>query len=85
MQLLVSQDPAGRTSHVIEVLQKGRQGFHRIGQVTERTADGDWLVVRPKRPVPDVRALRIRTVESPSWVAWREIRVFEEPRRHPVG
>ena len=81
VQLLVSQKPAGRTSHVVEVLQKGRQGFHRIGQVKERTTDGDWLVVRPKRPVPDVRALRIRTVESPSWVAWREIRVFEEPRR----
>ncbi len=81
VQLLVSQDPAGRTGHIIEVLQRGRHGFVRIGHLTERTADGDWLVFRPKRPVPDVRALRIRTVESPSWVAWREIRVFEEPRR----
>jgi hypothetical protein len=80
LQLVVSQDPPGRTTHVIEVQRRGQRGFRTLGRLRGRTTDGDVLVLRPRRVVRDVVAIRVRTVASPSWVAWREIRAFETRR-----
>lgn len=84
VQLLVSQEPAGRTTHVIEVRRaSGPPGFRRIGRLDGRTREGDWLVIRLKQPLRDVTSLRVRTTQGPSWVAWRELRIFETRRSAP--
>lgn len=84
LQLVVSQDPAGPTTHVIEARRRGQRGFRTLGRIEGRTADGEVLVFRPRRPVRRVVSIRIRTVASPSWVAWREVRAFETRRRRPA-
>ncbi|MGE5227069.1 MAG: hypothetical protein ACM3OO_09375, partial [Planctomycetaceae bacterium] len=40
------------------------------------TTDDRWLLFTPSAPWTNVRILRVRTTDSPSWVAWREIRVL---------
>ncbi len=85
LQLVVSQDPPGRTTHVIEVRRDGQRGFRTLGRLRGRTADGDVLVFRPRRAARDVVSIRVRTVESPSWVAWREIRAFGTRRPRPTA
>ena len=80
VQLIVSQHPAGRTRHVVEVRRRGGARWQPVAELAGRTADPERLVVRPGRPLRGVTALRVRTLESPSWVAWREVRVFERPQ-----
>jgi hypothetical protein len=80
VQLIVSQHPPGRTRHVVEVRRRGGAGWQPVAELAGRTADPDRLVVRPKRPLRRVTALRVRTLASPSWVAWREVRAFERPQ-----
>ncbi len=75
IQLEVAQDPAGPTEH--RVLVRGASGgFHPVRTFQGSTGDGDWLVVAPAHPLEGVRTVRIRTVASPSWVAWREVRIY---------
>jgi hypothetical protein len=75
IQLLVEQDPAGPTEH--RVLVRGDSGgFHLVKAFQRTTEGGDWLVFAPAQAVDGVRTVRIRTETSPSWVAWREIRVY---------
>jgi hypothetical protein len=57
--------------------------YRRLALLEGRTADGDWLVVRPRRPATRVREVRITTLSSPSWVSWHEIRAWEGPRAAP--
>ncbi len=42
------------------------------------TADGDVLEVSPPEPWTGLQYIRVETIESPSWVAWREIEVLGE-------
>lgn len=75
VELIVAQAPAGQTSHAlwlgdptgVHVLYKQLRGI--------LTKDGQKLEIDidPPRLVSEVR---IVTVEGPSWVAWREVRVF---------
>jgi hypothetical protein len=46
-----------------------------LAELTGRTADYDVLQVMGREAWPGIRYLRIVTIESPSWVAWREIEV----------
>jgi dipeptidyl aminopeptidase/acylaminoacyl peptidase len=75
IELVVAQTPAGDTIHVI----RGRdaQGnLHLLKVLARYTADNMILRVKPKRPWRGITAVRVSTVESPSWVAWKEIRVL---------
>ena len=76
VRLLVAQFPAGRTRHVVEA--RTPQGLRRIGVAAGRTKDGDWLIVRARRPLRGVTAVRVTTTASPSWVAWREVQVYAQ-------
>ena len=69
----VEQTPAGRTVHHIRVNGSIGGEFERIHTFEGTTSSGQWLVFRPETPIPNVRRVVIETVESPSWVAWREI------------
>ncbi len=78
IELVVAQAPAGPTSHVIWLGSGSgvRTLYKRLTDI--HTEDGQTLTIEisPPRPVDD---LLVQTLESPSWVAWREVRVFGTP------
>jgi hypothetical protein len=78
-RLLVAQSPVGPTTHRLRVGAPGSQQREVVHEFSGPTADGDWLVFRPPQPLENVQYVRVETVASPSWVAWKEIQVFEEP------
>lgn len=77
IRLTVSQYPPGQTIHQI----KGRSAdgqFFLLHTFDGATSDGDELVLKPDSPFMGIRFIRIETILSPSWVAWREIEVMGE-------
>jgi len=74
VQLVVAQSPAGPSRHV--VLGKGKNGrWRQLASLHGKTRDGQVLDVRLPRASNPVRWVRVVTRQSPSWVAWKEIRV----------
>lgn len=74
IELLVAQAPAGPTTHTIW-LDNGSGVRTRFTQLTGiHTEDGQTLTIEINPPQP-VTEILVQTLESPSWVAWREIRV----------
>jgi hypothetical protein len=79
IELIVDQDPAGETVH--QIMARGNDPEDRFTFVKEfrrSTADGDTLTWVPYSLLHDVQYLKIETIASPSWVGWREIRVYGE-------
>ena len=84
IQLVVTQAPAGPTTHEVW-LGNGSGGvrtlYKRFSDV--HTEDGQTLdvAIDPPRSITEVLVI---TLDSPSWVGWREVRVFgslpEDPR-----
>ncbi len=75
IRLTVSQSPPGDTRHIVSVMDvAGRQ--HPLTTLDGYTSDGQVLLVRPQAPLAGITAVRIETVESPSWVAWHEIEII---------
>ena len=78
IELVVAQAPSGPTSHVLWLGSGSgvRTLFKKLTDIY--TEDGQTLTIEisPPRPVED---LLVHTLESPSWVAWREVRVFGSP------
>ena len=78
IELVVAQAPAGPTSHVLWLGNGSgvRTPYARLSDI--HTQDGQTLTIEisPPQPVDD---LLVHTLESPSWVAWREVRVFGTP------
>ncbi len=84
IQMVITQAPAGPTSHEIW-LDNGsgsRTLFRRLTNVP--TSDGQILNVEldPPQVVSEVFIL---SLQSPSWVAWREVRVFGQPVSDPLA
>ena len=75
LELVVTQSPPGPTTH--EVWLGHGSGLHtfyrRLANV--HTEDGQTLAI-PVEPPETVNEVVILTLHSPSWVAWREFRVF---------
>ena len=78
LELVVAQAPPGPTTHEIwlESSFGTRTRFKRLAGV--HTEDGQTLdfVIDPPRNAIE---LLIHTYDNPSWVAWREVRVFGSP------
>jgi hypothetical protein len=77
LRLLISQYPAGNTLH--RVLGKGpgaSELFYELTRFDGPTEDGQWLQLTPAEPWTGIQYIRVETVASPSWVAWREIEVI---------
>jgi hypothetical protein len=73
VRLTVDQYPPGSTRHVVW----GRLGDGRLVQLADVEGETDMfdvLEVTTDEPWT-VAAIRIETLESPSWVAWREIEI----------
>ena len=87
IELVVEQMPAGPTTHEVWLGNgSGMQTLHR--RFSEQfTEQGQVLTIELDPPVR-VDAVSILTLNSPSWVAWGEVRVIgvqaEEPQR-PEG
>jgi hypothetical protein len=79
IRLLVAQSPAGPTTHRLRVGGPGGAQRNVVHEFSRATADGDWLVFRPPQPLEGIQFLRVETLASPSWVAWKEIQVFDRP------
>jgi F5/8 type C domain-containing protein len=79
IRLLVAQSPAGSTLHRVLVRGPESGPATPVDEFTGDTTDGDWLEFVPEVPLENVRYVRVETVSSPSWVAWREIVVMGGP------
>lgn len=76
ISLTTSQYPEGRTVH--RILGRGTSGqFVELIKFDGNTTDGQTLVFSPAEPIQNIRYIRVETVTSPSWVAWREIEVID--------
>lgn len=73
-RMLVEQSPAGQTTHVLEGSLDGVT-FYTLGTLTQSTSPGMWIEI-PAAVRGEFRYARIRTTQSPSWVAWAEVRVY---------
>ena len=75
IRLHVSQNPGGNTEHELSVSQGG-SGYKVVHVFSGPTDDGLTLEFTPDNPLVGYRILRVRTLSSPSWVAWKEIEVL---------
>ena len=75
VDLVVTQAPPGPTTHEIWLGHgSGMRTFYtRLQDV--HTEDGQVLAV-PIDPPQTIKEVLVLTLDSPSWVAWRDIRVF---------
>lgn len=76
IELTPSQYPAGNTVHQI----MGADFSHQFSELTvleDETSDGMELLYSPSSPISSLRFIRVETLVSPSWVAWREIEVID--------
>ena len=73
IELVVDQDPPGRTTHHING-GSDLDNLTRLDTIESDTTDGQ--TIERIGPWLGIRWLQIVTEKSPSWVAWREIRAF---------
>lgn len=75
--LTVSQNPSGPTRH--RVIGRRSDGSTVLfAELAAETHDGQQLRVTAGGPWSGIVAIRVETLESLSWVAWREIEVHGE-------
>lgn len=84
LELEIAQSPAGPTTHEIWLGNGSgtRTLYRRFDNL--HTEDGQTLEV-PILPPRSISEVQILTLDSPSWVAWREVRVFGSLSEDPVG
>jgi hypothetical protein len=70
--LLIAQEDAGITRHMIQVAGPG-QALRVVGLVDRRTSDGESIVFRPETPLDNIVRIRIETMASPSNAGWYEV------------
>jgi PASTA domain/F5/8 type C domain len=75
VRLQVNQYPDGNTRHEILVARQPSGPFKHVATLDGWTVNGQWLELN--QPIGVVRYLRVETTESPSWVSWREIEIFQ--------
>lgn len=73
--LRIAQYPEGRTGHrVWATLADGTRIL--LSELVGETRDDQILVIELPVPLADVQFVRVETLESPSWVSWKEIEVY---------
>jgi F5/8 type C domain len=76
IELVVAQTPAGTTRHRV-LVGVDRSHLREVAVLRGTTADGDVLTVQlSASDGAGMGVVRVETTASPSWVAWREVRVF---------
>jgi hypothetical protein len=75
-RLTTSQYPEGATIH--RILGRSVNGQFNVLTIFEgNTSEGQTLVYKPPQPVSAIQLIRVETISSPSWVAWRELEVID--------
>jgi len=74
VRLRVAQWPAGETLHRVWALRGDLEIL--IAEFREFTSEGDLLEATLPVGLDGIGALRVETLESPSWVSWQEIEVL---------
>jgi hypothetical protein len=78
IRLVISQFPAGMTVHKIWGRGSGTSdGYVLLHSFAGVTNDTVTLSFKPETPWQGIRDIRIETLQTPSWVAWREIEVID--------
>ncbi len=82
VEMVIAQAPPGPTTHELWLGDSSGTRTLYARLINQQTEDGQTLEVTidPPRSVNEVY---VRTVQSPSWVAWRELRVFGVPSGDP--
>ena len=76
IRLTTSQYPEGTTTH--RILGRSATGeFHELTAFDGNTVDGQTLIFTPVQSLQAIQFIRVETISSPSWVAWREIEVID--------
>lgn len=78
IELIIDQDPDGETKHRIWIKDDESSEYRLIKEFHGFTQMFDILRFAPFRVLENIRYIKIETVESPSWVAWREIEIYSE-------
>lgn len=78
IRMLVAQYPAGTTIHQVQVRASSGDSYQTVYEFQGSANDNDWLIFKPDTPLL-ASQIRIQTISSPSWVAWKEIQVYGEP------
>jgi hypothetical protein len=63
----------------VQVRSSGSDEYLTVHEFNGSTNDNDWLIFTPETPLEDVAQIRVQTIASSSWVAWKEIQVYGEP------
>ena len=82
IELVVVQAPAGETSHQIWV-REASGALTKVREYIDALTVDDQTLSMPVDPPLAVDRVLILTTKSPSWVAWREVRVFGVPAPQP--
>lgn len=77
-RLVVQQTPDGPTTHQLYAGDR-EDNLRLVHTFQGTTQDGQVLSFTPDAPLEGVRFVRVLTVSSPSWVAWKEIEVIAAP------
>jgi len=77
VRLVIAQYPEGSTTHRLYGGQTARL-LTVLHTFKGNTTDGQALMFTPDAGGLPIRFLRIETVASPSWVAWREIEILPQ-------
>lgn len=75
IRLTISQYPDGATDHQLWV-RGPNDSLKMVYEFRGNTTDNQTLEFNPASPLANVQFIRILTVSSPSWVAWREFEVI---------
>ena len=87
IEMVITQAPAGPTTHEVWLGSGSgtRALYKRFTEVHTEDSQTLRIAIEPPRSINEVLIL---TLDSPSWVAWREVRVFGTPSvnsRESVG
>ena len=77
IKLHVAQYPEGQTVHILEAKSSAGE-WVTLDTFSGNTKDGDVLTWTSAAGGNSLRFIRVTTTESPSWVSWLEVEVFEE-------
>jgi hypothetical protein len=72
IEMVIAQYPNGPTVHRVWAVRADGSRF-LLKEFAGVTSDGETLVYKPLSPLDGLTSIRIETVQSPSWVAWREV------------
>ena len=76
IRLLTDQFPDGETTHKVWGKSADPGAAYRLlHKFQEFTTYGQTLSYAPPQPWTNVRFIKVETVQSPSWVSWKEINV----------